>query len=179
MAKAVYAGTFTGATVSLTAGLVSKDDTEDIDAVRLELEYTAPALRAGSGCVVDGPYPGSGCALVQGAPYVQGTVYAPEAALDLRIAGGAGPLLRAGVVIRALRISVTGSLTGVAIDLPDDSPGFTFGLHLSAYICPGALVCLPSGRPALQAKIGLVDADPSSPDPGRRKVTVLGWWRPG
>lgn len=176
LAKAVYAGTFTGASVSLTAGLVSKDDTEDIDAVRLELSYREPALRAGSGCVTD---TSDGCALITGAPYVQGTVYTPEAVLDLKISGGTGPLLRAGVVVRALRVSVTGSLTGVAIDLPDDSPGFTFGLHLSAYVCPGALVCLPSGRPALQAKIGLVDADPSAPDPGRRKVTVLGWWRPG
>jgi hypothetical protein len=110
---------------------------------------------------------------------VQGTVYAPEAALDLRLEAGATPALRAGVVIRALRLSVTGSLPGVAIELPDDSPGFTFGLHLEAYLCPGALVCVPSGRPALQAKIGLVDDDPASPDPGRRRVTVLGWWRPG
>ncbi|NEA32328.1 hypothetical protein [Streptomyces sp. SID13031] len=179
LARSVYAGIFTGASISLTAGLTAKDDTEDIDAIRIELSYREPALRKGNGCVVDGPYPANGCALIAGNVFVDGTIYAPEAALDLTSAGGNRPLVKAGVVIRALRVSITGSLTGVAIDLPDVSPGFTFGLHLSVYLCPGTLICVPSGRPALQAKIGLIDADPTSPDPGRRKVTVLGWWRPG
>ncbi|WBQ07095.1 hypothetical protein [Kribbella sp. CA-293567] len=179
LARAVYGGTFTGATISLTAGLTAKDDTEDIDAIRLELSYREPSLRKGSGCVVEGPYPAAGCALISGNVVVDGTVYAPEAALDLTVTGGNRPIVEAGLVIRALRVSITGSLTGVAIDLPDVSPGFTFGLHLSVYLCPGALLCAPSGKPALQAKIGLVDADPADPDPGRRKVTVLGWWRPG
>lgn len=179
LARAVYAGIFTGASISLTAGLTASGDTEDIDAIRLVLTYRAPAFRAGSGCVVEGPYPTNGCALIAGNVFVNGTVYAPEAALDLTVAGGNRPIVEAGVVIRALRVSITGSLTGVAIDLPDVSPGFTFGLHLSVYLCPGALVCVPGGRPALQAKIGLIDADPATPDPGRRKVTVLGWWRPG
>jgi hypothetical protein len=179
LARSVYGGVFTGASISVIAGLTTKDDTEDIDAIRLELTYREPALRKGNGCVVEGPYPTNGCALISGNVYVDGTIYAPEAALDLTIAGGNHPIVEAGVVIRALRLSITGSLTGVAIDLPDVSPGFTFGLHLSVYLCPGALICVPSGRPALQAKIGLVDADPASPDPGRRKVTVLGWWRPG
>lgn len=179
LARAVYAGIFTGASISLTAGLTAAGDTEDIDAIRLELTYRAPAFRAGSGCVAEGPYPTNGCALISGNVHVNGTVYAPEAALDLTVAGGNRPIVEAGVVIRALRVSITGSLTGVAIDLPDVSPGFTFGLHLSVYLCPGALLCVPGGRPALQAKIGLIDADPASPDAGRRKVTVLGWWRPG
>ncbi|HEY0616025.1 MAG TPA: hypothetical protein VGD15_00500 [Kribbella sp.] len=183
LANAVYDGTFTSAAVTLTAGLVAKDDTEDIDAVRLELTYTPPALRATDGCVTTGPYTGanntSACAMVQGRIFIQGTVYAPDGVLDLTLDTAAVPALRAGVVIRALRVTTTGILTGVAIDLPDDSPGFTFGLHLEAYLCPGVLICSPGGRPALQAKIGLVDADPGAPDAGRRAVTVLGWWRPG
>ncbi|MFI5712336.1 hypothetical protein [Kribbella sp. NPDC051620] len=179
LARAIYGGTFTNASIALTAGLTAKDDTEDIDAIQIELSYREPSFRKGNGCVTDGPYPTTGCALISGNVAVNGTIYAPEAALDLTSTGGNHPLVEAGVVIRALRVSITGSLTGVAIDLPDVSPGFTFGLHLSVYLCPGALLCVPSGRPALQAKIGLVDADPSSPDAGRRKVTVLGWWRPG
>jgi hypothetical protein len=117
--------------------------------------------------------------MVQGRIFIQGTVYAPDGVLDLTLDTAAVPALRAGVVIRALRVTTTGILTGVAIDLPDDSPGFTFGLHLEAYLCPGVLICSPGGRPALQAKIGLVDADLGAPDAGRRAVTVLGWWRPG
>jgi hypothetical protein len=182
LAASIYAGTFTGASLSLSAGLAAKDDVEDIDAVRLELSYTPPALRKASGCVVDGPYDGSGtaCALVRatGRFAVAGSIYAPDGVVDLTI-GSDGTGFRAGAVIRALRVSVTGKVTGVTFDLPDDSPGFSFGLHLKVYVCPRALLCLPSGRPTLQAKIGLVDADPASPVPGRRKVTVLGWWRPG
>ncbi|MFI5697090.1 hypothetical protein ACIA58_34865 [Kribbella sp. NPDC051586] len=180
LARAVYAGTFTGASLALTAGLAVKGDTEDVDAVRLELSYTPPALRAEDGCVVEGPYPSStsACAMVSGRLFVQGTVYAPSGVLDLTVGPGA-PVIGAGAVVRALRITATAPLSGVAIDLPNDSPGFTFGVQLTAYICPGGLVCPASGRPALQARIGLVDADPDAPVAGRRAVTVLGWWRPG
>jgi hypothetical protein len=182
LAAAIYDGTFTGASLSITAGLAAKDDVEDIDAVRLELTYTPPALRKASGCVVDGPYDGTGtaCALVRaiGRFHVAGSVYAPDGAVDLSISSD-GTGFRAGAVIRALRVSVTGKVTGVTFDLPDDSPGFSLALQLKAYVCPKALLCLPSGRPALQAKVGLVDANPGSPTAGRRQVTVLGWWRPG
>lgn len=183
LAQAVYAGTLDSSSVSLTTRLAAKDDTEDIDAVQLELRYTAPALRAAGGCVTAGPYPSntSACALVEasGRFFVQGTVDVPEGVLDLRIAPGMPPVVSGGVVVRALHLTATGRLSGVAIARPDDSPGFTFGVQLTAYICPGALLCAPSGKPALQARIGLVDADPAHPDSGRRAVTVLGWWRAG
>jgi hypothetical protein len=177
----VYDGSFDGLSVALTARLAAKDDTEDIDAVRLELRYTAPALRAADGCVTAGPYPSntSACALISGSVFVQGTVAAPLGVLDLTVAPGTPPVVSGGVVVRALRITATGKLTGVVISRPDDSPGFTFGVQLTAYICPGALLCPASGRPALQARIGLVDADPAHPAAGRRAVTVLGWWRAG
>jgi hypothetical protein len=182
LAAAIYAGTFTGASLTLTAGLAAKDDVEDIDAVQLELSYTPPALQKASGCVVGGPYDGSdtACALVRasGRLSVAGSIYAPDGVVDLTVdSDGTG--FRAGAVIRALRVSVTGKLTGVTFDLPDDSPGFSLALQLKVYVCPRALLCPASGHPALQAKVGLVDADPGSPSPGRRKVTVLGWWRPG
>jgi len=183
LAQAVYAGSFSGASISLTSRLTAKGDTEDLDAVRLELSYTAPALRAADGCVTAGPYPvnASACALVQasGRFFVQGTVDVPEGVLDLTVAPGTPPVVSGGIVVRALRITATAKLSGVVISRPDDSPGFTFGVQLTAYICPGALLCPASGQPALQARIGLVDADPDHPDAGRRAVTVLGWWRAG
>ncbi|TDD60102.1 hypothetical protein E1263_12670 [Kribbella antibiotica] len=183
LAQAVYDGSFDSASVSLTTRLAAKDDTEDIDAVRLELRYTAPALRAADGCVTAGPYPSntSACAVIEasGRLFVQGTVDVPKGVLDLSIAPGIPPTVSGGVVVRALHLAATGRLSGVAIARPDDSPGFTFGVQLTAYICPGALLCAASGKPALQARIGLVDADPAHPDAGRRAVTVLGWWRAG
>ncbi|GAA0621314.1 hypothetical protein GCM10009534_65750 [Kribbella sandramycini] len=182
LAQEVYAGTFTGASVSVTTRLPAKDDTEDIDAVQLELRYTAPALRAADGCVTTGPYPSntSACALVaaSGRFVVHGTVDAPEGVLDLDVAPGTQPVVSGGVVVRALHLTATGRLSGVTIARPDDSPGFTFGVQLTAYICPGALLCPAGGKPALQARIGLVDTDPEHPAAGRRAVTVLGWWRP-
>ncbi|MEU4194838.1 hypothetical protein AB0E69_23260 [Kribbella sp. NPDC026611] len=180
LARDIYAGTFTGASLALTAKLPVQGDTEDIDAVQLELSYTPPALRAADGCVTAGPYPSntSACALVSGRLFVQGTVYAPEGVLDLSV--GAGPAtVSAGVVVRALHLTAVGTLSGVTIAVPDDSPAFTFGVQLTAYICPGALLCAPGGHPALQSRIGLVDANPTAPTAGRRAVTVLGWWRTG
>jgi hypothetical protein len=176
LARAIYSGTFTGLSVALTARLPVQGDTEDIDAVQLELRYQPPALRAAGGCVTAVPYPSntSACALASGRLFVDGTVYAPDGVLDLSVGPGT-PAVRAGVVARALHLRA--ALSGVAMEVPDDSPAFTFGVQLVAYVCPGAVLCAPSGRPALQARIGLVDADPTAPVAGRRAVTVLGWWR--
>ncbi|MEV4138580.1 prepilin-type N-terminal cleavage/methylation domain-containing protein [Dactylosporangium sp. NPDC049742] len=66
LAKAVTAGTFTGATLALASSLRTNNDTQDIDAIQLELSYQAPAFRAGTGCVTATPYTGSGgpCAML-------------------------------------------------------------------------------------------------------------------
>jgi len=189
IARAVYAGTFTGATIALTTGLNANNDTEDIDSVQLELTYVEPAYRAASGCVTTTPYTGTGsssCAMINTVNtsgnefYVQGTTYAPGAAVDITLNNAAEQVFRFGVIARSLWVKLTGSFsyTGVVIEVPDDSPGFVFGVHLAVYVCPAASTCTPSGTPALRVKVAFVDADPANPVPGQRQVAVLSWTTP-
>ncbi|TDO35715.1 hypothetical protein EV643_122126 [Kribbella sp. VKM Ac-2527] len=191
LSQAVYDGTYSEATINLTTNLVEKDDTEYLDRVRLVLTYRAPAFRAGSGCVTNTPYMGVGsddtCAMVSTVNnsgnqfYVQGTTYAPSAAIDVTLNNAAEQVFRFGVVARSLWVKETGSFsyTGVVIEVPDDSPGFVFTLYLNVYLCQGASTCTPGGAPTLTSRVALVDSDPTIPDPGRRQVTVLSWSRPG
>jgi Tfp pilus assembly protein PilX len=190
LARLVYAGGFTGAQLRYSAA-VKHQGQERVDAMQLELTYTAPALRAGSGCVTNGPYTGVGnasvCALVSSVNnsgnrfYVQGTTYTPRAVLDLTLNNVAQQVFRFGVITRSLWIKLTGSFsfTGPVIEVPQDSPGFVLSVYLTAYVCPGAGTCAPSGVPALRAKVAFVDADPATPVPGRRQVAVLSWSQPG
>ena len=78
---------------------------------------TGPGLRRLSGCLSATPYTGSDssrCALLKttGNPVrlmVHGTVYAPLAALDIEVTNRAREVLGRGVVVRALKVRVTGS----------------------------------------------------------------------
>ncbi|MEU4253811.1 hypothetical protein AB0F15_41110 [Amycolatopsis sp. NPDC026612] len=182
LAQAMYDGTFTGGQLGYTVN-VKHEGTELVDALQLELTYTPPALRAESGCT-QLPYPTSAaCALVTGVNtsgnrfYVQGTTYAPKAVLDVTLNNATEPIFRFGVVARSLWVKETGSVTftGAVIEVPDDSPGFVFGVYLSAYVCPGAGTCAPGGTPAVRARVAYVDGDPTNPVPGARQVSVLSW----
>jgi hypothetical protein len=149
-------------------------------------------LRAGTGCIANGPYTRNGnhtisCAVITAANdpadkfYVQGTTYTPKAALDITLNNATEQVFRFGVIARSLWIKETGSFSygGVVIEVPDDSPGFVFSLYLSAYICSGAGPCSTDGSPVLRSKVALVDSNPAAPSPGHRQVTVLSWSRPG
>jgi Tfp pilus assembly protein PilX len=187
LARSVYAGTFTGATIGLTVTLPTRNDTEDLDAIQLDLTYVPPAMRGASGCVTTTPYTGGGstgaaCALITTINnagnqfYVQGTTYAPKGAVDLTLNNAAEQVFRFGVIARALWTKLTGSFsyTGVVIEVPDDSPGFGFAIYLYAYVCPpGATTCDPDATADLWAKVAFVDVGPA-----QREVTVLSWSRP-
>ncbi|MBC6445675.1 hypothetical protein [Actinokineospora xionganensis] len=189
LAESIHKGTFTGATIDLKVS-VDRPTVADIDAIQLDLTYVAPAFRAGAGCVTAAPYTGLGnasrCAMVtsDGSPnnqfYVQGTTYAPHAALDITLNNAAEQVFRFGVVSRSLWVKLTGSFfySGPVIEVPDDSPGFVFSVYLSVYLCPSPGPCATSGTPSLRAKVAFVDADPVTPLPGRRQVSVLSWSNP-
>lgn len=182
LAQQVYDGTFTGAPLSYTAAVKHKG-TEQVDALQLELTYTPPALRAESGCTQLLYTSSAACALVTSVNnsgnrfYVQGTTYAPKAVLDVTLNNATEPIFRFGVVARSLQVKLTGSVTftGAVIEVPDDSPGFVFGVYLSAYVCPGASTCTPGGTAAARARVAFVDGDPTRPVPGSRQVSVLSW----
>jgi hypothetical protein len=194
LAKAVNAGNYSGATINLKTSLVNspKNDNEYLDSIQLELTFYPPTLRGASGCLTSGPYTGGGeaaanCSQITAVNnsgnqfYVQGTTYAPKAALDITLNNAAEQVFRFGVIARSLWIKETGSFsyTGVVIEVPDDSPGFVFSLYLTVYLCAGGGDCATSGQPALRSKVALVDSDPTTPHAGARQVTILSWSRPG
>jgi Tfp pilus assembly protein PilX len=183
LAQRVYDGTFTGAQLNYTAA-VKHTGTEQLDALQLVLTYVAPALRAQNGCVTNAPYgPVGTCAMVMSVNnsgnqfYIQGTTYAPKGALDVTLNNAAEQIFRFGVVARSLWVKETGSFsyTGVVIEVPDDSPGFVFGVYLTAYVCPGSGTCAPGGAPVARARVAYVDGDPTNPVAGARQVSVLSW----
>jgi Tfp pilus assembly protein PilX len=182
----VHGSGFTGTQMTYQAK-VKHTGTEKLDSIQLDLQYTPPAFRAQDttsvpgNCLVATPYTGSGgpCALVKsdGSPnnqiYIQGTTYAPKAALDITLNNAAEQVFRFGVIGRAVWVKETGSFTytGPVIEVPDDSPGFGFAVYLTAYVCPNSSTCSASGTQQVRAKVALVDGAA----PGQRQVVILSW----
>jgi hypothetical protein len=93
----------------------SSPATAKVDGIELELVYRPPAFTPLSGCVTQGPYPTTGCALVKVAPTapdhavrfaVAGTVYAPTAALDIAMAAVESQVFTRGLIGRVLRLGI-------------------------------------------------------------------------
>jgi len=185
-ASLVHSNGYAGATMTYSA-TVNHRDTEKLDSIQLDLRYTPPAFRAQDttsvpgNCLVATPYTGTGapCALVKsdGSPsnqiYIQGTTYAPKAALDITLNNAAEQVFRFGVIGRSVWVKETGSFsyTGPVIEVPDDSPGFGFAVYLTAYVCPNSSTCSATGSQRLRAKVALVDGAA----PGQRQVVILSW----
>jgi hypothetical protein len=186
LADSIYKNGFTGAQIAVTAALAKSGDTESIDAIQLDMSYVTPSMRAETGCVTTGPYTGgsgSSCAVITtlNSPdsqlYVQGTTYTPKAALDISLNNLSEQVFRFGVISRSLQIKQTGSFAyiGPVIEVPDDAPGFSYTVYLTAYVCPAATSCPTTGTPLLRAKVAIVDAVPASPTPGQRQIAILSW----
>ncbi|HEY4021017.1 MAG TPA: hypothetical protein VGM75_20175, partial [Pseudonocardiaceae bacterium] len=195
LASLVHQGAFSGAQLTYSA-TVKHTGVESLDAIQLDLTYVAPAFRAENGCTTTGPYTGLGngstCALVTSVNspgnqfYIQGTTYAPNAVLDITLNNAAEQIFRFGVVSRSLWVKETGSFTytGPVIEVPDDSPGFVFSVFLNVYVCPNSPTCTPPPpqtptTPPLaeSARVAFVDADPATPVPSQRQVSILSWSR--
>lgn len=148
------------------------------------LKTAVGPVPAQSGCVTQTPYPSTGCAMLKSdnSPnsrvYVQGTTYAPRAALDISLNNATGQVFRFGVIARTLLLSPTGSanLSGPVIEVPDDSTGTGMRsiVYLTVYLCPNSGSCSTSATVRLRAKVGI--ADPTGvPVPGTRHITVYSW----
>lgn len=94
----------------------NKSASAQYDGVRLEVTYSPPGFQALSGCIVAQPYLGSGtCALINNDGSnstfaLQGTVYAPTAAVDVNIPNNATQILGRGAVVRVLDVGMPGSV---------------------------------------------------------------------
>lgn len=135
-------------------------------------------IPAESGCTVVTPYPSTtACAMissVNSSLYIQGTTYAPRAALDLEFTNPPGLMFSAGVIARTLRLTpTTGAALGdPVIALPDNvTAGRQALVWLNVYLCSGASACTKeTGTLRLRAKVGVF-----APTSGRRQITVYSW----
>lgn len=187
LAKAVYAGTFGGARIDLTTTLPTAGDTEDLDAVALELTYEPPAFHQNANCATEMPYLGpanpAACAqlVTEYDPmnkfYVQGTTYLPRGVVDITLNNVTERVFRFGVVARALHVTLTGSATyeGPVIEVPDDAPGSAFSVNLRA--CLAQNPCPDDLTADLRARVEFIDPAPANPVAGKRQVQVLSWSR--
>jgi hypothetical protein len=168
--------------------------TEIIDSITLDLTWTAPAMRAQSGCITQVYSGGSGCAVISttesysGHFYIQGTTYVPHAPVDISLSNITAQVLRFGVISRVLRVKETGavSYSGPVIEIPDDSPGYGPGgtvVLLESYVCEAAASCepegggdpaVPDGKLGLRARVYIKDAGTIGPA-GGRDLIVQSW----
>jgi hypothetical protein len=160
--------------------------TEVIDAIQLDLTWTAPVMRAQSGCITQTYTGGSGCAVVStttsysGHFYIQGTTYTPLAPIDISLSNITEQVLRFGVVSRVLVVKETGSISydGPVIEIPDDSLGYGPGgtvVFLTVHVCRETNSCGPgAGREALRVRAYIKDAGALGPADGR-EVVVQSW----
>lgn len=183
----IHDGTFTGANLTYSA-TVGQAGIESVDSITLDLTYAVPAFRAQNLCVIAQPYVSNSkniCAFISTAQspatifYIQGTTYAPLAALDVSFNNLTAQVFRFGVVARSLKMFETGSLsfTGPVIEVPDDSPGIGFGIYLSAFVCEGNGPCPTTGTPYLTAFLTVVDPL-AGVTAGQREMHILSWTVP-
>jgi hypothetical protein len=179
----VNSNAVTGLTVDYSTSMAAANQSEEIDAIYLDINYTPPGLRASSGCAVL-PYSttgGSGCAVIStseafsGKFYIQGTTYTPLAAIDISLSNVSEQVMRFGVISRTLAVKETGgfSYTGAVIEVPDNSLGYGLQgvvVYLNVYVCENASTCSTStGRLRLRAKVYIKDPDVS------RQMIVQSW----
>ena len=183
--------------------------TAQLDSLLLDITYEVPGFRAqnvAGSCVGQFPYTNGAsgpCALITADGsnpdtrlYVQGTTYAPLAALDISLNNVSEQVFKFGVVARAVKVAITGSssFTGAVIAVPGLTTGFAstvpLAAHLQVYVCEGSGACpAPPGPvtgayvPAagsgwvrrLSTQVRVVDVL-YPPTPGLRKMDVVSWF---
>jgi hypothetical protein len=178
----VDASQLTSLTVDYSTRLATNGQSEQVDAVLLDVTYTPPGYRASSGCLVL-PYSttgGSGCALFSttesfaGKFYIQGTTYAPLAPIDISLSNVSEQVMRFGVISRTLAVKETGgfSYTGAVIEVRAGS-GFGYQgtvVDLSVYVCESSPTCSTStGKQRLRARVYIKDPN------GTRRMVMQSW----
>jgi hypothetical protein len=127
-------------------------------------------LEAQSGCVTQTPYPVVGCAFVrttgtQTTFVLQGTLYAPRAAVDVEVPNASVQIFGRGVIDRTLRVNMTASAkpTGAIITVPGGTGVADRTVLFTATI---------GGTARLRALVTFADGGGASPG---QSVTVKSW----
>ena len=174
-----------------------------LDSVQLDVIYEVPGFRANNGCVSATPYAGGGgpCALIYAVGsnpdtrlYIQGTTYAPLAALDITLNNVSEQVFKFGVIARTVKVSITGSssFTGAVIAVPGPNPGYAatvpLAAYLQVYVCETGS-CTPPGPVTgpytpgsgwvrrLSTQVRITDAA-YPPTAGAREVDLVSWYHP-
>lgn len=208
-ANYVHDNGFTGADMAYTARLTHKGN-EELDTIQIDISYVTPAFRSQN---VDTFYFNSNCmrqvytrtsnfacavlstsvealAPFTGAFYVQGTIYAPLAAVDLTLNNATQQILPSGLISRSLWFKENASFSypDPVIEMPDDSASGNGDpiVFLTVFICPAKTTSTcsadtvdpadPERGPirALQVKARIEDSS-SPPSSSTRRMTILSW----
>ncbi|MFF3171549.1 hypothetical protein ACFVQ0_02935 [Streptomyces sp. NPDC057900] len=158
--------------------------TEQLDGVGLDIVFRAPSIRALSGCSTTG----TRCAVLKSTDdadtatdhsrlVINGTVYAPTAAVDLSMSRVGSQIVTRGIVARTIRLGIspaTGYLRPV-IGIPPEPVLFTTYPAVTAK--PASVTAITGFTPP--APGAPVDArDATVPGGGRASLTIGGYARP-
>ncbi|MFB7176104.1 hypothetical protein ACFCYI_00135 [Streptomyces sp. NPDC056257] len=165
-------------------GTGSTDAAVQLDGVELDIVFRAPSIRALSGCLTAG----SRCAVLKSTDdadtatrrsrlVINGTVYAPTAAVDLSMSQVGSQVVTRGIIARTigLGISPAGGYLRPVIGIPPEPVLFT---TYPAVIAKPASVTAVTGftPPAPDAPVDVTDA--TIPGGGRASLTFGGYAPP-
>ena len=165
--KPFFDAGFSGISATFKAtSAINTSATERLDSIQLDLTYSVTAFRAenvSGSCTATAPYTGLGsgpCALVTTTGsstrlYLDGTTYAPLAALDISLNNVTQQVFAYGLVCRVLVTSITSSAsnTNPVISVPTATAAYAATVDLSVflqvYLCPsGSCSTVPVPAPA-------------------------------
>ncbi|MFD5141865.1 hypothetical protein [Streptomyces sp. NPDC058401] len=169
---------------AVKSGAGSTGAADRLDGVELGIVFRAPSIRALSGCLTEG----SGCAVLKSTDgadragdhsrlLINGTVYAPTAAVDLSMSQVGSQVVTRGIIARtiALGISPAAGYLRPVIGIPPEPVLFTAYPAVSAR--PASVTALTGFTPpAPGAPVDVTDA--TVPGGGRASVTFGGYAPP-
>jgi hypothetical protein len=159
--------------------------TARLDGIQLYVVYQPGGLGTASGCITVVPYDSNDSATcpVFGAHgnkayvSVHGTIYAPGAALDLKVMNGGTTVFGRGAIVRSLRLffnpSIVYTADNITVRTPDEQLGVIHHNRIvDFWACIGRVTCTDANA-KLHAVVSLTDSDAS---PGS-VVAVKSWAR--
>jgi hypothetical protein len=155
---------------------VGKSITDSLDGVVINVTYTPPGFTAESGCILTHPYAGT-CALVttsgaQTGLALQGTLYAPAAAVDLAQTNRSNQVAGRGIIARHIALSVTPSTSCLPncpamVSLPAAGPTTYADRTVLFSVYPNG-----SANPSLRVSVTFQDGGGTTPGSA---VTITSW----